>query len=193
VPVRLPAYWGWLLRRLDSVAQCRPAQRRFLGHRVRALEGRGHHHPAPQSWGLGVPGDRVSLVPPPRGSVGLDHLSRGALYRPTRSSSSGGRARSTRTASGITSSALSRIKIPSKRRLSGSRRCTRLGSRSSPGSEQRRRANRSPVYGARRCVGQLAVPTLSEPLSRFAPQRAHSSYFWPSSFHFQRIHSFASA
>jgi hypothetical protein len=42
------------------------------------------------------------------------------------------------------------------------------------------------VYGARRCVGQLAAPTLSEPLSRFAPQRAHSSYFWPSSFHFQR-------
>ena len=64
--------------------------------------------------------------------------------------------------------------------------CMRRGSRSFPGFEQRRRANRSPVYGPRRCVGQLAAPTLSEPLSRFAPQRAHSSYFWPSSFHFQR-------
>ena len=43
-------------------------------------------------------------------------------------------------------------------------------------------------YNARTltCLTQLAAPTLSEPLSRFAPQRAHSSYFWPSSFHFQR-------
>ena len=36
---------------------------------------------------------------------------------------------------------LSHTKILSKE-LSGSRRCTKLGSRSSPGSEQRRRANR---------------------------------------------------
>jgi len=44
------------------------------------------------------------------------------------------------------------------------------------------------LTGLRRagCGGQLAAPRLSEPLSRFAPQRAHSSYFWPSSFHFQR-------
>jgi hypothetical protein len=51
----------------------------------------------------------------------------------TRSSSPGTRARSTRTAGATTSSAPSHTKILSKR-LSGSRRCTRLGSRSPRGS-----------------------------------------------------------
>ena len=48
---------------------------------------------------------------------------------------SGTRARSTRTAGATSSSAPSPTKIPSKR-LSGSSRCTRRGSRSSPESEQ---------------------------------------------------------
>ena len=52
----------------------------------------------------------------------------------TRSSSLRIPTRSTRTAGATTSSAPSHTKILSKR-LSGSRRCTRLGSRSSPGSE----------------------------------------------------------
>jgi hypothetical protein len=46
-------------------------------------------------------------------------------------------------AGATTSSAPSRTKIPSGR-LNGSRRCMRRGSRSSPESEQRRRAKRSP-------------------------------------------------
>jgi hypothetical protein len=48
--------------------------------------------------------------------------------------SSSTRARSTKTVSATTSSAPSHTKILSKR-LSGLRRCTKLGSRSSPGSE----------------------------------------------------------
>jgi hypothetical protein len=62
----------------------------------------------------------------------------GQLVRLTRAhltnAPSGTRARSARAAGPTTRSALSHTEIPSKR-LSGSRRCMRLGSRSSPGYE----------------------------------------------------------
>jgi hypothetical protein len=70
------------------------------------------------------------------------------------------RARSTRTAGATTSSAPSHTKILSKR-LSGSRRCTRLGSRSSRGSEPRRRRHTvspfKPVESPK-ARGQVGVP-----------------------------------